>query len=141
MVMGWGVLGVYPALQIRIGNPTEGSNLLWDDSEFNTGVRQINQHFPGVNTLEIVFEGKNQMDPNRVTHQADTVLTMLKLQNLIEHAAAPPHTTLPIADYFMEGNRLFAGGNPNGLPPDPTPAAPKPPAPPVMLGSSAKAFS
>ncbi len=135
------VFAVYTALQIRIGNPTEGSNLLWDDSEFNTGVRQINQHFPGVNTLEIVFEGKNQMDPNRVTHQADTVLTMLKLQNLIEHAAAPPRATLSIADYFMEGNRLFAGGNPKWLPLDPNDTAVNAAAQAVMLGSSAKAFS
>jgi predicted RND superfamily exporter protein len=135
------VFAVYTALQIRIGNPTEGSNLLWDDSEFNTGVKQINQHFPGVNTLEIVFEGKNQMDPNRVTHQADTVLTMLKLQNLIEHAAAPPRATLSIADYFMEGNRLFAGGNPKWLPLDPNDAAVNAAAQAVMLGSSAKAFS
>jgi predicted RND superfamily exporter protein len=132
---------IYTALQIRIGNPTEGSNLLWDDSEFNTAVRQINDHFPGVNTLEIVFEGKNQMDPNRVTHQADTVVTMLKLQNLIEHGASPPRATLSIADYFMEGNRLFAGGNPKWLPLDPNDGAVNAAAQAVMLGSSAKAFS
>lgn len=135
------VFATYTALQIRIGNPTEGSNLLWDDSEFNTAVRQINEHFPGVNTLEIVFEGKNQMDPNRVTHQADTVVTMLKLQNLIEHGASPPRATLSIADYFMEGNRLFAGGNPKWLPLDPNDAAVNAAAQAVMLGSSAKAFS
>jgi hypothetical protein len=135
------ILAIYTALQIRIGNPTEGSNLLWDDSEFNTAVRQINDHFPGVNTLEIVFEGKNQMDPNRVTHQADTVLTMLKLQNLIERGASPPRATLSIADYFMEGNRLFAGGNPKWLPLDPNDAAVNAAAQAVMLGSSAKAFS
>jgi len=135
------VFAIYTALQIRIGNPTEGSNLLWDDSEFNTAVREINDHFPGVNTLEIVFEGKNQMDPNRVTHQADTVVTMLKLQNLIEHGASPPRATLSIADYFMEGNRLFAGGNPKWLPLDPNDAAVNAAAQAVMLGSSAKAFS
>jgi len=135
------VFAIYTALQIRIGNPTEGSNLLWDDSEFNTAVRQINDHFPGVNTLEIVFEGKNQMDPNRVTHQADTVVTMLKLQNLIEHGASPPRATLSIADYFMEGNRLFAGGNPKWLPLDPNDGAVNAAAQAVMLGSSAKAFS
>src|SRR5258708_324726 len=135
------VFAVYTALQIRIGNPTEGSNLLWDDSEFNPAVMQIHQHFPGVNTLEVVFEGKNQMDPNRVTHQADTVLTMLKLQNLIDHAAAPPRATLSIADYFMEGNRLFAGGNPKWLPLDPNDAAVNAAAQAVMLGRRAKAFS
>jgi len=135
------VFAVYTALQIKIGNPTEGSNLLWENSEFNTGVRQINRHFPGVNTLEIIFEGKNQQDPNRVTHQAGTVLTMLKLQNLIEHGPNPPRATLSFGDYLMEGNRLFAGGNPNWTPLDPTDSAVNAAAQAVMLGSSAKAFS
>jgi predicted RND superfamily exporter protein len=135
------VFAVYTALQIRIGNPTEGSNLLWENSEFNTGVRQINRHFPGVNTLEIVFEGKNQQDPNRVTHQAATVLMMLKLQNLIEHGTNPPRATLSFGDYLMEGNRLFSGGNPNWTPLDPTDSAVNAAAQAVMLGSSAKAFS
>jgi uncharacterized protein len=36
--------------QVKIGNPVEGSNLLWPDSEFNTGVRAVNAHFPGSNT-------------------------------------------------------------------------------------------
>jgi predicted RND superfamily exporter protein len=135
------VLAVYTALQIRIGNPTEGSNLLWEDSEFNTAVREINRHFPGVNTLEIVFEGRHQQDPNRVTHQAETVLTMLKLQRLIEHADNAPRATLSFADYLMEGNRLFSGGNPKWLPLDPTDSAVNAAAQAIMLGSSAKAFS
>ena len=50
---------IHTSLQIKIGNPVEGSNLLWEDSDFNEAVRAINRHFPGVNTLEIVLEGKN----------------------------------------------------------------------------------
>jgi predicted RND superfamily exporter protein len=60
---------------------------------------------------------------------------------LIERGASPPRATLSIADYFMEGNRLFAGGNPKWLPLDPNDAAVNAAAQAVMLGSSAKAFS
>ena len=37
--------GIWLALQIKVGNPVEGSNLLFEDSDFNTAVRAINSHF------------------------------------------------------------------------------------------------
>jgi predicted RND superfamily exporter protein len=136
-----GVFAVYSALQIRIGNPVEGSNLLWADSEYNQAVRQINSHFPGVNTLEVVLEAKDQNDPQRVARQADTVVTMLGLQSLMEQGTAPPRATLSFADYLMEGNRLFAGGNPKWLPLDPDSASTNAAATAVTMGTSSKAFS
>jgi antibiotic biosynthesis monooxygenase (ABM) superfamily enzyme len=54
------VVGVWLMLQIKVGNPVEGSNLLKESSEFNTAVRAVNAHFPGLMTLEIVFEGKEK---------------------------------------------------------------------------------
>ena len=136
-----GSFAVYQALQIKIGNPVEGSNLLWYDSEYNEAIRQINGHFPGVNTLEIVLEAKNANDPSRVARQADTVMTMFRLQRELENGAAPPRATLSFGDYLMEGNRLFAGGNPKWLPLDPTNSAVNAAAIAVTLGSSTKAFS
>jgi len=47
-----------PVQKLEIGNPVEGSNLLFNDSEFNTAVRAVNSHFPGLMTLEIVLEGR-----------------------------------------------------------------------------------
>ncbi|MDE0855026.1 MAG: MMPL family transporter [Nevskia sp.] len=136
-----GVFAVYTALQIRIGNPVEGSNLLWDYSEYNQAVRQINSHFPGVNTLEVVLEAKDQKDPQRVARQADTVITMLRLQSLMEQGTAPPRATLSFADYLMEGNRLFAGGNPKWLPLDPDNSSTNAAATAVTMGTSSKSFS
>jgi predicted RND superfamily exporter protein len=138
LVSGW---ALYSALQIRIGNPVEGSNLLWPDSEFNTAIAQINRNFPGVNTLEIVFEAKNQNNANRVTHQADTILTMLRVQSLIEHGPDAPRATLSFGDYLMEANRLFAGGNPKWAPLDADDRAVNAAASAVMVGSSPKAYS
>jgi predicted RND superfamily exporter protein len=45
------IASIYFALQIKIGNPVEGSGLLWQDSEYNEAIRKINANFPGVNTL------------------------------------------------------------------------------------------
>jgi len=136
-----GAWALFAALHIKIGNPVEGSNLLWPDSEFNTAIAQINHNFPGVNTLEIVFEAKNQNDPDRVTHQAEMILAMQQLQRLIEHAPNPPRATLSFGDYLMEANRLFSGGNPKWTPLDNDNRAVNAAANAVMVGSSPKAYS
>ncbi|WP_036516733.1 efflux RND transporter permease subunit [Nevskia soli] len=140
VVFASAALAIGIAQQIRFGNPVEGSGLLWDDSEFNIAVRAINASFPGVNTLEIVLEAKNQKDPNWVANQADTILTMQRLQRLLEDGALPPRATLSFADYVAEGNRLFSGGNPKWLPLDPNDTAVNAAAVAVMMGSSAKNF-
>ena len=136
------VFVLYEALQIKVGNPVEGSNLLWPKSEYNEAVRQINQNFPGVNTLEIVLEAKDAAGSgHRVARQADTVATMLKLQALMERGPNPPRATLSFADYLLEGNRLISGGDPKWLVVDPNDASTSAAASAVMLGSSAKVFS
>ncbi len=134
-------LAIYTAAQIKIGNPVEGSNLLWPVSEYNQAVATINENFPGVNTLEIVFEAKDQKNPSRTMHHADTVQTMQRIQALIERGENPPRATLSFGDYLMEGNRLFSGGNPKWMPLDPSDAAVTAAAGAVMVGSSPKAFS
>ncbi len=127
-------------LHLKIGNPVEGSNLLWEDSEYNVAVARINEYFPGLNTLEIVFEGKDPHNPNRLVRQADTYVTMRALQYAVEQEDDPPEATLSFADYLPEANRLFSGGNPKWAPVDPTDAAVNAAASAVMFGTSAKAF-
>lgn len=117
VVVGAGA--VYLASQIKIGNPVEGSNLLWEDSEFNTGIRAINAHFPGVNTLELILEAKTRDINNRIARTPEVVQASLQLQALVEaDETMPPRATLSFADYMMEGNRLFSGGDPKWYPLD-----------------------
>jgi predicted RND superfamily exporter protein len=132
---------IYTAAQIKVGNPVEGSNLLWPDSEFNTAVRTINRNFPGVNTLEIVLEAKDQDDPDWVAQDQDTVGTLDRLQALMEAGPAPPKATLSFADYLHEASRLFHGGDPRWLPLDPRQRAVSAAAVGAMMGTSAKNFS
>ncbi len=131
---------VYKTLQIKIGNPVEGSNLLYEDSAYNTAVSKINSHFPGLNTLEIVFEAKQQ-EQDRLLKQAPTIFTMAALQRAVESADNPPEATLSFADYLPEANRLFSGGNPKWAPLDPDQQAVEAAAGAVLFGSSPKAFS
>ena len=135
VVVGW------TSTQIRIGNPVEGSSLLWHDSEFNTAVRAINDHFPGTNTLEIILEAKDPDDPNWVSQQLDTVQTMQGLQRSLEAAEFPPRATLSFADYLTEVNRLFSGGHPKWLPLDPRQSAISAATMGAMMGASAEAYS
>lgn len=119
-----GIAAIYLNAQIKIGNPVEGSNLLWYESEFNTAVRAINAHFPGMNTLEIVIEAKNQHGEQRVARTPEFVKVSSELQRLVEaDAVMPPRATLSFTDYMEEVYRLFSGGNPKWLPLDPTPEA------------------
>jgi predicted RND superfamily exporter protein len=129
---------VYDSFQIKIGNPVEGSNLLWNDSEFNTAVRAINANFPGMNTLEIVLEAK---DPNNLELRAGRTPEATELRNKIQRImeqdpTLPPRATLSFTDYMMEGNRLIAGGNPKWLPLDMNPVAVNGAADAVTFGSN-----
>ena len=114
------VWSLHGTMSIKVGNPAEGSNLLWYDSDFNTAVRAINAHFPGMNTLELVIESKNDQDnTNRIALSAEAMVIRSQLQALVEaDPGITPRATLSFTDYMMEGNRLFSGGNPLWLPID-----------------------
>lgn len=133
-----GIVGLALMSQIKVGNPVEGSSLLWQDSEFNTAVRELNAHFPGVMTLEIIFEGK---DGERIAKMADTVESMTTLQRFLESRPDPPTATLSIADYLPEANRLFSGGHPKWAPVDNNDTAVNAASSALFFGTSAKAYS
>lgn len=130
------IFSVYQMTQIQIGNPVEGSNLLFDDSEFNTAVRQINGHFPGAMTLEVIFEGKS----GRIVRQSDTLATMQELQHCLEGMPGSPTASLSFADYAVEANRLFNGGNPKWSVLDRDDSSAAAAASALMLGTSASAY-
>lgn len=110
--------------RIAIGNPVEGSNLLWEDSEFNTAVRAINDHFPGVNSLEIIFEQKNLENMgDRAARSAEAYQLSQTIQKAAENAELPARATRSFSDIIEEGNRLYSGGHPVWLSVDPDDAS------------------
>ena len=131
------LISVSLMFKLQVGNPVEGSNLLRYDSEFNTAVRAINKSFPGVMTLEVIFEGKE----GRIVRQSDTLVSMRNLQRCLESQEHPPTATLSMADYAPEANRLFNGGNPKWLLIDRDDASASAAASALLLGTSPVAFS
>lgn len=136
-----GAFAFYHAMNIQIGNPVEGSNLLWEDSEYNESVAMINNHFPGVNTLEIILEAKSASNANRVAKQAETVSTMLRLQAELEASDFPPRATLSFGDFLMDANRIISGGHTKWLILDNNDRAVNAATSAVLMGSSPKAYS
>jgi predicted RND superfamily exporter protein len=134
------IFSVTQVMQIKVGNPVEGSNLLWQDSEYNVAVSEINKNFAGLNTLEVVFEAKDQNNPSRVARQFETVFSMLSLQKQLEKGGQPPVATLSFADYLPEANRLFSGGHPKWAPVDHNQMAVTAASNAVMVGTGPKAF-
>lgn len=132
------VVSVVFMLRIPVGNPVEGTNLLRHESEFNTAVRQINRHFPGSMTMEVVFEGKGGA---RIMRQSDTLSTMRDLQHCLESGPNPPTATLSFADMAPEANRVFNGGNPKWAPLDNDDASAGAAVTGLMAGTNAKAFA
>lgn len=136
------VAAVGIAQQIKIGNPVEGSNILWEDSDFNTAIRAVNSHFPGVNTLEIILEGKTNDLNRRIVRTPESVAVSLAIQKMVESdEVLAPRATLSFADYMKESNRLFSGGDPKWLPLDPTEAAVRAAGTAVVFGTNPVNFS
>ncbi len=107
--------------RIAIGNPVEGSNLLWAKSEFNTAVRDINDHFPGVNSLEIILESKDPSNNQiRAARSLEAYQLSKSIQKIAESGPLPARVTRSFADVIDEGNRLYSGGHPAWLPVDPS---------------------
>lgn len=131
------VAACWVARGIQVGNPVEGSNLLHNDSRYNTAVREINRHFPGLMTMEVVFEGKG----DRIVGQADTLQTMQALQRCLEGSAMPPTATLSFADYAQEANRVFNGGNPKWTQIDGDNPSASAASVAAMAGTNAKSYS
>jgi uncharacterized protein len=135
------IFGIYLNTQIKIGNPVEGSNLLWPDSEFNIAVRAINAHFPGTNTLEVVLEAKTRDLTHRVANTPKVVEVAQLLQRKLESdEVLPPRASLTFSNYMSEINRLFSGGNPKWAPLDLTPTATSAAGFAALLGSNAINF-
>jgi predicted RND superfamily exporter protein len=137
-----GVTTIFFGAQVKYGNPVEGSGLLWHDSEFNVAVRTINNHFPGVNTLEIVLDSNEDETLERTARKSDAIHTMLALQDHMERSQPiPPRATLSFADYLRESQRLYNGGDPRWAPLDTTDRATQAAGSAALMGTGPKAYS
>jgi len=51
------IFSLYIGLQIKIGDVHPGTPILWQNSEYNVAVAEINKRFPGTEELYVIFGG------------------------------------------------------------------------------------
>jgi len=52
------IVAVHSSRALKFGDANPGDPILWQDSPYNTAVKQINSRFPGVDQMWVVIEGK-----------------------------------------------------------------------------------
>jgi len=98
-VTGW------MASQVEIGDIHPGSPILWEDSEYNVAIDQINKNFPGTEELYVIFAG----DGPRAVEDPGFLRVVNSFQ---DHMEAQPlvSRTLSVSDKLPRLSRaMFAG--------------------------------
>ena len=92
---------------ITIGDANPGSPLLWQDSDYNIAISEINSRFLGTDRMFAVFRG-NEADALK---DPDVLRNMVKFQRYIERQPEIGGT-LSIADVIPVVKRVLCEGNP-----------------------------
>ncbi len=112
------VLGVftgYMSSKVEIGDIHPGTPLLWEDSDYNTAIAEINRNFPGTEELYVIVEGKGQ----RAVADPDFLKILNRFQRYMENRPLVART-LSVADFIPPIQRAIYNGYPKWetLPPD-----------------------
>lgn len=97
----------YYGTRITIGDANPGSPLLWQDSDYNVAVSEINSRFLGTDRMFVVFRGKEA----DALKEPDVLRTMVKFQRYIERQPEIGGT-LSIADVIPVVKRVLHEDNP-----------------------------
>ena len=100
-VTGW------VASKVEIGDIHPGSSILWEDSDYNVAIAQMNKNFPGTEELYVIFEG----DGVRAVEDPGFLRVLNSFQDYMERH---PHVgrTLSISDKLRRLHRAIYGGYP-----------------------------
>ena len=95
------------ASKVNIGDIHPGSPILWEDSDYNIAVAQMNRNFPGTEELYVLFEGHGP----RAVEDPGFLSVLSSFQNYME---TQPHVacTLSISDRLQYLHRAIYGGYP-----------------------------
>ena len=95
------------ASKVDIGDTHPGSSLLWEDSDFNKAVDQMNKNFPGTEELYILVEGEGV----RPIENPGFLRVMSSFQNYMEKSPGVG-STLSVADFLPRIYRSIYDSNP-----------------------------
>ncbi|MDY6971403.1 MAG: MMPL family transporter, partial [Thermodesulfobacteriota bacterium] len=119
--LGFGKLGVanfiivailaafalWVSTKVEIGDVNPGTPILWEDSEYNAAVGQINENFPGTEELFILAEGEGKW----AIHNPQLLKILDSFQRSMEKCEGVSYT-MSIVDLFTPIQSLIYGGNP-----------------------------
>ncbi len=95
------------ASNVEIGDIHPGTPILWEDSEYNVAIDQMNRHFPGTEELYVLFKGEGK----RAVEAPGFLRTIDAFQNHMEKSPLVSRT-LSISDRLPPIYRAIYGGNP-----------------------------
>ncbi|MDY6971598.1 MAG: MMPL family transporter, partial [Thermodesulfobacteriota bacterium] len=95
------------ASKVNIGDIHPGSPLLWEDSDYNIAIDQINNNFPGTEELYVIIEGEgpDAVETPRFLRILDSFQRHMEDSPLVGH-------TLSVADFLPIIYRYIYGGHP-----------------------------
>lgn len=110
LVIGMALLFVITgliSLKVDIGDVNPGSPILWQDSDYNEAIAEINQHFIGMEELYVIVEGARD-------RSVLSIEFVKKLSEFQRHMENNPLTsgTLSIADLLPTVEKYIFGGYP-----------------------------
>ena len=97
----------YQASKVEIGDIHPGSSLLWEDSDYNIAVDQINRNFPGTEELYVIFKGEG----TRPIENPGFLRTLNSFQRYME-TSSEVGRTLSVSDLLPKMYRSIFDGHP-----------------------------
>ncbi len=101
------VVATWIAWKVNIGDVNPGSPVLWEDSEYNVAIKQINSNFPGTEELYVIFEENTKSTLGVFRPSSLEVIDMF--QCYMEPYAA---RSMSVADLVSPIQKYLYGGHP-----------------------------
>ncbi|MCP4681708.1 MAG: hypothetical protein GY864_05200, partial [Desulfobacterales bacterium] len=95
------------ASNVEIGDIHPGTPILWEDSEYNLAIDEMNKNFPGTEELYVLFEGEGK----RAVTNPGFLKTIDAFQSHMEKSPLVSRT-LSISDKLPPLSRAISAGHP-----------------------------
>ncbi len=107
VTFGIGFWGVGASSKVTIGDTHQGSPILWPDARYNQDVAAINQKFPGLDQMYVVFEGA-EADAMKNPAVLDLMVEFQKTMEALPEIGA----TVSLADLLPRLHMVFRDDHP-----------------------------
>jgi len=99
----------YKAFDLKVGDATPGSPILWPDSRYNEDAAAINGKFPGTDRMFVVFGGEDRKQEGMIK-KVEVLDSMLRFQRYME-SQEEIGGSLSLSDILPTVNQTLREGN------------------------------